>query len=116
MGIKYCIDENFFNNWAPEMAYILGYLYADGSMEDASYLRGKYVRVTSIDRSTIIKIRKQFKSQHTIVSLKPNQFAGKQRYFLRIGSHKLYDSLFRLGLRPNKSLSMTFPKIPDEFL
>ena len=116
MGIKYQADENFFKAWSPDMAYTLGYLYADGSLEDASYLRGKYMRVTSTDKSTIMKIRQWLKSEHSIVTMKPNWPNGKLRYLLRIGSHKLYDTLICLGLYPNKSLTVRFPKVPKKYL
>ncbi len=97
------------------MAYVLGYWYADGSLEDASYLRGKYIRVTSVDREMIVKFKKWLKSEHTIVKLKSSQPNGKDRYLLRIGSHKLYESLTRLGLYPNKSLTITCPPVPTRF-
>lgn len=97
------------------MAYVLGYLYADGSLEDASYLRGKYINVTSIDKNTIVKIRRWLDSKHTIVEGAPSTANGHKRYLLRIGSHELYNDLTKLGLYPNKSLTVTFPKIPGEY-
>ncbi len=98
------------------MAYVLGYLYADGSLEDASYLRGKYVRVSSVEKENIEKIKKMLNSEHTIVEKKPTTKNGKTGYLLRIGSHILYDDLVGLGLCPNKSLTVKFPQIPDKFL
>lgn len=113
--MKYLVNEKFFDSWNPDMAYILGYFYADGSLEDASYLRGKYIRVTSIDRSTIENIKLKLGSQHTIV-----EYDGykdrKPRYLLRIGSTILYNSLIKLGLHPNKSLTVTVPKIPKKYI
>lgn len=112
MGIKYSVNEEFFNNWTPEMAYVLGYIYADGSLEDASYLRGKYIRITSVEKKSILRIKKWLGSKHTIVA-NPSLWAnGKMHYTLRIGSHKLYNSLLKLGLYPNKSLTIKFPDIP----
>ena len=98
------------------MAYVLGFFYADGNMEDASYLRGKYIRFNSTDKNLIFKIRKWLKSKHTIVQLKPIWSNGRKRYLLRIGSHKLYDSLTEKGLYPNKSLTIRFPAIPKQYL
>lgn len=99
------------------MAYILGYLFADGSLEDASYLRGKYLRITSCDISTIQTIRKALESGHKIIKLAPTTENGKPRYFLRIGDHTIYNDLISLGLTPNKSLTMLFPKhIPSGLL
>ncbi len=64
MGIKYSVNERFFEEWNSTMAYVLGYFYADGSMYPSA--RGKYVLVTSIDESTIKKIKKWLDSKHTI--------------------------------------------------
>lgn len=116
MGIKYAVNEEFFRNWNHEMAYVLGYLYADGSMEDASYLRGKYIRVSSIDRQTILKIKRLMNSKHTIVTRIPSSQKRGTSYLLRIGSHKLYNDLTDLGLFPHKSLTIKFPKVPVKYL
>jgi len=117
MGIKYRVNSNFFKTWSRNMAYILGYLFADGSLEDASYLRGKYLRITSCDLSIIQAIRKAFESEHAVVKLAPTTANGKSRYLLRIGDHAIYNDLIRLGLTPNKSLTMLFPKyIPHNLM
>lgn len=117
MGVKYKIDSNFFKKWGNEMAYVLGYFYADGSLTDADYLRGKYISVSSIDLDTIIRIKKYLKSEHKIVTCKASTCAGHRRYLLRIGDHKLYNDLMELGLYPNKSLTVGFPdNIPHIFL
>lgn len=116
MGIKYRVNEAFFDSWTQEMAYVLGYFYADGSLEDASYLRGKYIRVSSVEKYSILRIKRWLGSEHTIVEQKPTWENGKTRYLLRIGSHKLYDKLILLGLYPNKSLTIEFPDIPKEHL
>ena len=116
MGIKYTVNEDFFSQWTPEMAYILGYIYADGSLEDATYIRGKYMRITSVDKDSIVRIRKCLDSEHKIVELKPYGYGRKIRYLLRIGNHKLYSDLTAHGLYPNKSLTIEFPTIPKKYL
>lgn len=116
MGIKYKVDEEFFKKWTSEMAYVLGYLYADGSLENAEYIRGKYIRVSSIDKSSILKIKSLLMSKHTMVKIDSPTKNGHKRYLLRIGSHELYADLEKLGLYPNKSLTINFPDIPRKFL
>lgn len=96
------------------MAYVLGYIYADGSLEDAFYIRGKYVRVTSTDYDRIESIRALMRSWHTIVLEKLRE-RGKQRFLLRIGNGKLFDALIRIGVTPRKSLTMLFPPIPSYY-
>lgn len=116
MGIRYSIDEDFFEKWSQEMAYVLGFLYADGSLEDAEYIRGKYIRVTSIDQEIIIKIKRLLNSEHRIVVLVPASSNRNVRYFLRIGNQRIYKRLTFLGLKPKKSLKMKFPKVPQVYL
>jgi hypothetical protein len=116
MGIKYKVNEDFFKKWSQEMAYTLGYIYADGSLEDASYIRGKYIRVSSVEKRNIEKIKEWMNSEHTIIIKKPTSKNGRVGYLLRIGSHALYNDLVKLGLYPNKSLTVKFPSIPKKFL
>lgn len=122
MGIKYRVNEDFFKTWSDKMAYILGFIVADGSLEDASYLRGKYLRVSSTDREILEKIRTVMSSEHNIVTIKPRKlldkgkvYITKEKYLLRIGSHKIYNDLFNLGLYPNKSKSIAMPCVPLDF-
>jgi len=98
------------------MAYVLGYIYADGSLEDAYYLRGKYLRISSTDKELIDFVKWIMDSEHKIVVTRFNDPRRKVHYLLRIGSHKIYDNLTDLGVFPNKSLTMEFPKIAAEFL
>ncbi len=114
VGIKYRVNENFFDKWNPVMAYVLGYWYADGSMYPS--VRGSYINVTSIDRSTIEKIKNWLSSEHTIRKDERSTGANnKTRFVLRIGNKSLYNSLIRLGLYPSKSLSVRLPPIPNKF-
>lgn len=99
------------------MAYVLGFIYADGSLENALYLRGKYLRITSTDKEIIFSIKKWLHSEHKIIPKKSSSPNGKPCYFLRIGSHRIYDSLSKHGLYPNKSLTIKFPPhIPNKYL
>lgn len=115
MGIKYKVNENFFDSWSKKMAYVLGYIYADGSLEDASYIRGKYLRVSSTDKVTIDNIKYILDSKHKVIET-PEYNNNKKQFLLRIGSHKLYESLFKKGLYPNKSLTIRFPIVPKKYL
>lgn len=97
------------------MAYVLGFLFADGSLEDAPYLRGKYIRFVSINREIILKIKKELSSKHTIYEIESATKNHHRKYLLRIGSNKIYKDLSKFGLSPNKSLTMKLPKIPQKY-
>lgn len=98
------------------MAYVLGYIYADGSLDDSSYMRGKYIQIASTDEDSIQRIKKWLDSEHKINIKRSNFIGGKICFILRIGSHKIYNDLFKLGLYPNKSLTINFPKVPKKYL
>ncbi len=116
MGIKHKVNEKFFEKWSPNMAYVLGYIYADGSLDDSPYMRGKYIQITSIDEDSIQRIKNWLSSEHKINTKKSNFIGGKICFILRIGSHKIYNDLFKLGLYPNKSLTVSFPKVPRKYI
>lgn len=115
MGIKYSVNEEFFKIWSKPSAYIVGFIFADGHLENAPYIRGKYVRFTSTDYSILEQIKNALNSSHKIVTTPPTGRC-KEKYLLRIGSHKIYNDLKALGLHPRKSLDMRFPEIPYKFL
>lgn len=111
----YFVNEQFFSRWSFEMAYVLGYLYADGSLERAKNNRGQYVRVSSTDKDRITLIKKLLTSNHAIYEyLQPGN--TKRQFLLRIGSLVLFDALQQHGMTTNKSLTMTFPNIPSQYL
>lgn len=116
MGIKYKVNENFFDKWSSIMAYVLGYFYADGSLENADYLRGRYIRFSSVEKYSLERIKKWLESEHNIVAERSTWLNGKARFLLRVGSHKLFNALEKRGLYPNKSLTVRFPEIPKKYL
>lgn len=116
MGIKHRVNERFFEQWSPEMAYLLGYIYADGNILDCGYIRAKYLQIVSGDRSSLNRIRSILNSEHKITKHDPIYIGGKNIFRLKIGSHKIYNDLCKFGLHPSKSLDMIFPDIPKIFI
>lgn len=115
MGIKYSVNQKFFTIWSKEMAYVLGYFCADGSLEYAPSIRGRYVRFTSTDKELVETVRRVMCAEHILNEMQPA--IGKKRYLLRIGDAYIFESLNTIhGLEPRKSLTMRFPDVPEEFL
>lgn len=98
------------------MSYVLGFMYADGTVFSTPYNRGKYIAVVSIDKDIIEAIKSFLASEHPIATVIPPPTHHHTRYRLRIGSHKLYESLIRHGLYPSKSLTIGMPRIPKQYL
>lgn len=115
MGIRYAVNEKFFDSWSNDMAYVLGYWYADGSIESVPKIRGHYIRISSVDRDLIEHVKTAMSSEHHIVEYPPRA-AGRMRYVLRIGSKRLFSAMGRRGLTEHKSLSLKLPEIPKRYL
>ncbi|MES2589507.1 MAG: LAGLIDADG family homing endonuclease [Bacteroidota bacterium] len=115
-------NKTFFKNWSAEMAYVLGLIYTDGNLHirkaKSSYELGvlsfaqkekelveKFLNLMGCDATIRFKEKRELK----------NTTAGELYYF-SIGNNDVANDLLRLGITPNKSLDMEFPKIPDEFL
>ena len=98
------------------MAYILGYIYADGTLINTPYNRGQYLQITSTDKDSVKRIKEWMDSEHILTTNKSSWKHGKTQYIFKVGSHKIYTDLLKLGLYPNKSLTIKFPKIPKKYL
>lgn len=107
------------------MAYVLGYIYADGAILDVrKSSRACYLSILSTDEEILVKIRCVLGSNHplSLRNPKPTYFAlsgktytGKPAFILRIGSIEIYNDLAKLGLKPKKSLDIDLPNIPRAY-
>ena len=109
-------NKNFFGEWSDEMAYVLGFLIADGYV--FTNPRGSnYFAFSSTDKGIIVKLRTILESNHKIGVKKRNEPNWKVSYVLQIGSKKVVNELKKFGIIQNKSLIISFPKnIPRKFL
>lgn len=115
------INSNFFKTWSPQMAYVLGFIFADGAIEDVQLSsRTCYLSITSKDLSILKRIRCSMNSRHRFYKKKVEfitysngkTYKSNERYVLRVGSKSIYNDLLKLGVTPRKSLTITFPNCP----
>ncbi len=106
---KYKVDENFFSQWSAEMAYVLGFWFADGYMRKEKSYR---VTFSGKDKEIFVQILKVFNSNH------PIRLTDKKDdcYFISLCSKKLYGDLVKLGGLRRKSRVIGFPYVPKKFL
>lgn len=106
-------DEIFFKTWTPEMAYILGFFTADGSM-----IRNKrgahFIEFQITDKDLLERIRRLIKSNHKI-TVRKRKDGWKTSYRLQIGSKEIFNDLLKFGLTPNKSKKVRLPDIPKKY-
>ena len=74
-------NENFFKKWTPNMAYVLGFIYADGNLIHTK--RGTWFWSLQItDKDILEEIKKALDSSH-IVSKKKKHENQKQSFINR---------------------------------
>jgi hypothetical protein len=102
---KVCID--YFDRWSREMAYILGFVSADGYVRD----NGLTVDVANRDLAVVEFIRDEISPNKQI----EDRHKGNSKS-IRIHSVELSNSLNRFGLTSNKSHTIKLDfDIPEEF-
>lgn len=122
---RYKIKTDFFQKWSNKMAYVLGFLYADGNVVDATKSsRTQYIQFSSKDKDILIDIRNILQSEHSIRYRKPRWnrhidgkvYRSSEMFVLRIGNKKMFNDLKKIGLIPNKSKIIRFPDISKKYL
>jgi len=126
------VDTQYFQGpWTEEMAYLVGYIYADGCNNEKAGAKGKAKGKTNRsldfhcqegDRDLIVLIKSLLKSTHKISELperydpKKDSWSGKSVQ-LQISNTHLAKSLEeRFGVAPRKSYQdLPFPKLPEGF-
>lgn len=107
------LNHSFFKKWSPEMAYVLGFFAADGSMLRNG--RGAhFIEFTITDRIVLEHIQRVTGSTHRIAERERGGNC-KTAYRLQIGSREWFDDLSRLGFMQGKSKRLPLPEIPKKY-
>lgn len=100
---SYKINIDFFKKWSPQMAYILGFTFADGNIYKTTLAWD-----LKEDRELLVKINQTMDSNYPI-------YQRKASFRLRISNPIIIDDLQKLGIFPNKSRKMEFPVAPQNY-
>lgn len=93
------------------MAYILGFMYADGNIVETN--RGNhYIAIYTADESLLLAMAKCMESKHKI-SARISETGSTYR--IQIGSKEWFADLGKLGLFPDKTSRMRLPNIPKGY-
>ena len=108
-------NEDFFKTWAPDMAYVLGFFTADGSMV-RNKRNAHFIEFEITDKKLLYQIRNILGSNHKITE-RNRKRSGREKssYRLQIGSKEMFSDLIKLGMTPKKSMTIQLPKIPDKY-
>lgn len=105
------IRNDFFKTWSEEMAYCLGFWWADGCMYQQKK-GGCVVIFASIDLDHLQQLQNIICAGNIYTLYKTD----RRSYQLTIGRKDMFEDLYQLGGRPKKSETTIWPRIPDEFL
>jgi hypothetical protein len=100
----------FFKTWDHDMAYILGYWFADGNMYTQKSCGGYVVSIGSKDVDHLEMLR------NVIGVGTLTRITGSEVFKLVICRKEMYEDLLRLGGTERKSLTLTWPEVPEVFL
>lgn len=107
-GRKYNINQDYFKTWSHNMAYVLGFWFADGCIYG-----GKMFDITQSKRDKYI-----LKAIAKELEYEGNLYDDVDRQSSRINFScvVIYNDIIALGGEERKSLTLKFPQVPKEYL
>lgn len=109
---KHPVNSHFFKSWSPRMAYVLGFIGADGNICHSGRAHTLHI---ACDDKDIIETIKNIMEYEGPIRLKP-RLNRKISYSLRICDPIIFGDLEKLGVTERKSLTFTPPKIPAKLI
>jgi len=103
---KYKVNDDFFKVWSHDMAYILGFWWADGWISKNRFCLIQHKK----DKYILEKIMNIIGYDGKLYNNKYNNC-----YTLEISSSEIIKDIKKLGGLENKSLTIKFPEIPIKY-
>ena len=115
---KYC-NESFFEKIdTEEKAYWLGFLFADGNVQQRK--NSFIIKLSVLDKEICDNFLKSINANFsTKIFLEKDYYhpnIRKEVYHVEIYSKKMFDDLNKFGCIPRKSLVLKFPKISKKYI
>jgi hypothetical protein len=117
---RYNVDEKFFEQIdSQEKAYVLGFIFGDGNIVSRKYNHQWRIELATKDEEVILNILRMINSNHPIKRRKrKNAFDDNKIIYssrIEIPRKKMVKDLIKLGLKDNKTESLKFPNLENEF-
>lgn len=105
---KYHINQDYFKTWSSNMAYMLGFWFADGCIYG-----GKMFDITTHtkDKYILKQFAKELQYEGNI-----QDYVDRQAARINFSCVVIYDDIVALGGTERKSLTVRFPNVPDKYL
>lgn len=105
---KHKVNEDFFKVWTHEMAWVLGLFITDGHVNNATHT----ICFSQKDERILKLIAKYMTAAYVLAPTGPTSITPT----LLINSKELKNDLAKMGITSNKSFTVPFPAVPEEFL
>jgi transposase-like protein len=114
------LNEQFFRQWSPEMAWVLGVIYTDGCLFPMSHNSNvNKIAIAQKEPELLEKTKLLMDCDARLTFRKRRQY-GKivagELYQLAIANNDMYADLTQIGLTPRKSLTLAFPNVPNQYV
>lgn len=96
--------------WSSKLAYVVGLLTTDGSLS----IDGRHIDFTSKDIQ-LLKTFKKCLGLKNRIGLKSSGFSNKKYFCIQFSDVIFYKWLFKIGLTPNKTKTISALKIPNKY-
>lgn len=99
------------NFWNTDIAYAIGLLTTDGNLSSDK----RHICLTSTDKQLLHTFRKCLKINNRICINPPGSYSKNRCYRISFCNIKFYRWLLQIGLKPNKTFSLSSLKIPRKY-
>lgn len=103
---KFNCNDNYFSDENKNMAYLLGFIAADGTVSKSN--NSIKIGLSSVDRDFLEKIRKELKIERPIFDYTTNN--GYTISELQFTSPQIKDDLAKYNIIPRKTYNFSFPR------
>lgn len=112
---KYKVNDSYFTSSNTDKSnkyYILGVIYTDGNLPVKN--KNSFI-ISNIDKNLLLDISKELEYTGPLTT-EYHKIHKKYIYKLQITSEQIRKDLENIGLTTNKTMSLSFPNIPIEYL
>jgi hypothetical protein len=97
--------------WSSNLAYVIGVIASDGNVSPDL----RHINITSKDYEMLQNIKDILRLQNKIGMKARSSERDKKYFVLQFGDVRFVEFLDSIGITPNKSKTITFVRVPDEF-
>lgn len=106
------VNNDFFKEWSPELAYVVGFFIADGNISDHPKEPRYYIKMRCVDKDVLEKITFVSGYKNKVLPLNNEKIHG-----ISFAGKFIWEFFDNLGFDNNKSYTAKIPKqIPKKFM